>query len=274
MWRFQQWALEQRVGHATRKLMLFAIATMAETNTGYCFARQDDLAHYAECSDRTVRAHLAALEKQGLIARQRRFSPRGYRLADGFLLLAEWVTEWPDGTPVTNPVTNPVNLPAESSGRGLPENSSTGSTLPVLPETQASGQEEPKNNLKEEEERAREDALSDNHRALLDVVEPVLRHVAGERGALAVSRGAVAQMLAKRLDKPHPAAVERFEHYWLHGLGQNRQLRDVVAAYRNWIDKEPSLEPRRNAAPRARSEHDELRAEGVAALRRLQGRDD
>jgi biotin operon repressor len=98
-WKFQRWAHEQVVGHPVRKLMLTALAMMAESNTGYCFASQEDLAKYAECSKRSAVTHLQRLEDDGFILRRKRSAKWG-RLPDGFLLLAPWITSWPTGEPI------------------------------------------------------------------------------------------------------------------------------------------------------------------------------
>lgn len=116
-WYFQRWAYSQKLGNSTRKLVLGALATMADSETGSCFASQDRLANYAECSVRTVHDHLKAMEAAGLLERRRRSSIHGYRLADMFLLLAPGVTEWPDDTPVSLPADSASSSPAQ----GLPE---------------------------------------------------------------------------------------------------------------------------------------------------------
>jgi biotin operon repressor len=103
-WAFQRWAREQVVGHPVRKLMLTSLSTMVETNTGYCFASQEDLAKYAECSKRSAVTHLQKLEDSGFILRRKRSAKWG-RLPDGFLLLAPWVTCWPTGEPIPSRLT-------------------------------------------------------------------------------------------------------------------------------------------------------------------------
>ena len=85
-WYWQTWALEVRVGSPLRKLLLTAIARRVEVETGRGFASQADLAHEAECDERSVRRHLNELERQGLIARYRRSFPDGSRAPDGFAL--------------------------------------------------------------------------------------------------------------------------------------------------------------------------------------------
>jgi hypothetical protein len=135
-WAFQHWAYKQRLGNATRKLILGSLATMAESNTGWCCPDQTRLAEYAECSTRTVREHLKHLEDADMIRRRRRFDRGGHRISDQFLVLAPWVNEWPDGEPITR-----QSLPEDSAARTLPEESASGSPTYALPEAQASEQE-------------------------------------------------------------------------------------------------------------------------------------
>jgi hypothetical protein len=121
-WFFSRWAHEQRVGHPARKLILTALAMMAESNTGWCFATRVQLAEFAEVTDRTVYEHVKALEKAGLIAR-RTGKPQagGQRGATEFLLLADGVECWPDGAPIhaedsSGRPTEPAGNHAEGQG--------------------------------------------------------------------------------------------------------------------------------------------------------------
>lgn len=268
-WFFQRWAFHASSGSPARKAVLSMLAMLADANTGRCEAKQETLAKGVETSERTVREHLRALEATGLIARRAQFRADRGRRGDEYLLLAPGVAEWPDGTPVQ---------PADSSGGG-------GRNQYPPRGIESSGQEQPlKNNHSlEERSRASEPAnntlpntssLSPEVRRVVDVVEPVLRRVAAAKGAIAVAPRSVATLVERRLNKPHDKATEAFEHYWVHGAGRHKPVRDTVAAYRNWVDREPDLEPRANTADaRGVSSLEERRARGVAALRRLQGRE-
>lgn len=104
-WYWQRWAFGQRVGNPVRKLILTALAAKAESDTGYCYAAQEELASYAECDERTVRRHLAGLEESGMLTRRHEYRQGGGRLADGFLLLDGRASFWPDGTPIPDNLT-------------------------------------------------------------------------------------------------------------------------------------------------------------------------
>ena len=64
------WALNDAdVMDATEVLVLIGIANHADKTGRGAYAGQATLAHYARCSDRTVRRKLAALEERGMIRR-------------------------------------------------------------------------------------------------------------------------------------------------------------------------------------------------------------
>jgi hypothetical protein len=75
----------------------------------------------------------------------------------------------------------------------------------------------------------------------LQVLTARLRDVARRKGSLEVTVPAVARLLEARPRKPHVHAVEAFEHYWLDGRGARKPVKDAVATFRNWIDREPDL---------------------------------
>lgn len=64
-------------------------------------------------------------------------------------------------------------------------------------------------------------------------VHPTLIRVAAAKGALVVTRAAVARLLATYPRKPHDTLAADFEHYWLHGGGATNPVRDAVSTYRN-----------------------------------------
>ena len=65
------WAFKQDVKPSPAKFVLVALANYADEN-GHCYPSQKRLAEDACQSERSVRAHLASLEKQGLIRRSKR----------------------------------------------------------------------------------------------------------------------------------------------------------------------------------------------------------
>ena len=80
------WALGVRVGNPTRKLILITLADAANER-GECWPSQRWLAQVAEVSDRSVRAHLKALQDSGVILREPRWLTTGGRTSDLFRLL-------------------------------------------------------------------------------------------------------------------------------------------------------------------------------------------
>lgn len=76
----------------------------------------------------------------------------------------------------------------------------------------------------------------------LDQILPVLRQVADAKGAAAVSRGAVARTIMARPRRPLIRSAHDFCAYFLNGRGAHRPQRDVVSAYRNWLDREFDLQ--------------------------------
>ncbi|WP_320672408.1 winged helix-turn-helix domain-containing protein [Patulibacter defluvii] len=144
-WRFQRWAFETRTGHPTRKAVLSYLAMSADAETGRCEAKQAKIAKGVEASERSVRGHLAELERQGLIARRPQYRIDRGRRSDEYLLLAPDVTEWPDGQPVGYPPEDP----AGGYPGGVPESPhppATGCRGPRQPTSGAPGNGLPRKN--------------------------------------------------------------------------------------------------------------------------------
>lgn len=79
------WAFEQSIDDMGCKFVLIAIAN--ETwRDGVTYTGQRGLAGLCSCSERTVREHMATLERGGLIARARRFRKNGSRTSDWIVL--------------------------------------------------------------------------------------------------------------------------------------------------------------------------------------------
>ena len=214
-WYWSRWALHQKVGNSTRKLILNTLAVMAESTTGECFASRHDLAEAAECSERSVYNHVVALEDAKLIARVKRYGEGG-RLADGFRLLDE--------------------VPATVAGTG------SGNLNGSEPATHVAG-ELPSKNTPTPTARPREvldlEQLQASERRVLEV----LRVVASEKAA-DLNERRVLQILKDFPDRDHVAEVEKFEHWHLQGKGQNVQRRNLTTAWRNWLDSASPVEER------------------------------
>lgn len=72
----------------------------------------------------------------------------------------------------------------------------------------------------------------------LEKVTRVLEALAERKGAKAVNRDSVANVIAARPYKPLVRAAHDCAAWW---DGQARSVRDVVAAYRNWLDRTDDL---------------------------------
>ena len=79
------WAYRQDPGDPGAKFVLVALADFAD-EVGSCYPSQSTLARMTGQSDRTVRRHLKAMEKSGLIRRERRFGAGGSRTSDRYVL--------------------------------------------------------------------------------------------------------------------------------------------------------------------------------------------
>lgn len=107
-WAAQKWAIEQDAGDPTTKLLLVVLASYAAADNS-CFPSQETLARKVECSERSVRSHLAKLEGLGLIRRHERRKHGGYKVSDLIVLCMEQADEQLDLGAVEI-------LPAKSAG--------------------------------------------------------------------------------------------------------------------------------------------------------------
>lgn len=80
------WVANQDIRPSGRKYVLHCLADYANGD-GWCFPGQRTIAAYCSQDERTVRAHLAGLEADGWIRRERRFTEGGRQIRDGFVLL-------------------------------------------------------------------------------------------------------------------------------------------------------------------------------------------
>src|SRR5258708_472104 len=81
------WAWSLRVNNPAHKLTLVAYAEFVN-ESGTCFASQATVAEMTESSVRTVSRHLRALEKLGVIRREKRTLANGGRTSDLCIFLA------------------------------------------------------------------------------------------------------------------------------------------------------------------------------------------
>lgn len=79
------WAISQRVGSPTGKVLLMCLANYANEK-GECWPSQKTISHEAELSERSTRDWLQKLEAQGFISRSRRHRSDGSRTSDHVVL--------------------------------------------------------------------------------------------------------------------------------------------------------------------------------------------
>lgn len=79
------WAFRQPVEPSAAKFILVALGNFAD-EAGYCFPSQQRLADDTSQSVRSVRLHLANLEREGWIRREKRRRQDGTNASDGFRL--------------------------------------------------------------------------------------------------------------------------------------------------------------------------------------------
>lgn len=237
-WAFQRWAFATTTGNPVRKAVLSFLATMADSNTGRCEARQGTLAQGVEASERAVRGHLKALEVAGIIARRQQRRRDGSRRGDEFLLLAPWVSEWPDGETVQ-----------AADGAGSDRNGSTDPPGTDLPDhaARAAGQEQPERTTTENGRPARApadtsripDDFPEELRPHARIVLPILRRVAADHNAREVKPLALGRMM---MGRPHKPFVKSAHDFAAWAADPPRPIRDAVASYRTWLDNERDLQ--------------------------------
>ena len=79
------WAMSQRVGSPTGKILLICLADYANEQ-GECWPSQKTIADNTELSERATRDWLKKLEAKGFISRSRRHRTNGSRTSDLFVL--------------------------------------------------------------------------------------------------------------------------------------------------------------------------------------------
>jgi DNA-binding transcriptional ArsR family regulator len=269
-WAFQRWAYQAKTGDSTSKAVLMALAAMAEKTTGECQASQATLAEFVETSIRTICRHLSRLEERGLIARRHRYSGAGKRASDRFLLLSEWVSEWHDGTPIQMPLD--ATLACSNAADYTPNGASTTrhqwrdkNPLRGHIENPLRGHtphKAPSGALRGARARARPVEL-----AVFDAVD----RVAEAKGCASPDDERVLRLCERFADRELAVDAEEFEHYWLHGKGENGRVRDVVATLGNWLKRSPSAAARGARPPSAKANlRAQSRARAAAAWDRMQ----
>lgn len=211
-------------------LVLVRIADHAD-NDGKCWPGEEGLAEYVCASERTVRRHLGTLSELGLLHRERRTPKQGRgRLYDAICLHLD----------------QPANLsgssePTNRTG-GAARSAPTNRTDPVAStgQTQRPYIDEPPGTVNGSDDQRSSDPRVRAFLAEVSSLFPSLNRVVGRKGARPLDERAVYRACEKYADRDFERELERFEHYWLAGEGENRKLRDVVRAWANWLETAPS----------------------------------
>lgn len=94
---------------------------------------------------------------------------------------------------------------------------------------------------------------SDFDPSLIPVVDaclPILRRVAEAKGAKPVHRLPLAKAIAAMPDRNHVLSAGELEHWCLHGRGESRTQKDIVATFRNFLkNADPVARPTERQRP-------------------------
>lgn len=234
------WALSQKVPTA-KKLLLVGLAWIAD-DCGVTFRSQKAIADRLGKDSRWVGEHIGELESQGFITRFRRHRANGSRTTD-LIVLNGPRTEDLDlslysgilDAPIGGNAGEPIGGNAEAYRR---------KSVPLTAETGP-----PRSNSLDntpspkKEQRVRADVppegFPDHLRPHARVVLPLLREVAAQHQAKAVSAAGLGRMMMGRPRKPFVKAAHDFAAW---AEDPPRQIRDVLGTYRRWLDNESDLE--------------------------------
>lgn len=127
-----------------------------------------------------------------------------------------------------------------------------GGELVLLPDLGNGNGKRARSTKRESQPRKIPDDFPDALRETLEAILGPLRRVAEGKGAYTIAPAAVAITMkprAQSLDaEQFSQAADDFEAYWLFGKGATRNLSDVVAAYRNWLDNAIGRQAERGSA--------------------------
>lgn len=229
-------------------LTLLRVADHAD-NEGICWPGEQSLAEYTGHDQRTVRRHLARLESDGLLHRERQGSEKGRgRGKDRILLHLDHADK----------------LSGEASD-DQPDisDASTGHSEHLQPDISDTAlYREPS-----EEPSVTASSARGSHPAVFAALE----RVTFARSAASVSPDSVSRCCAQFADRDLLAEAERFAHYWTDGPGAKKSLKNVGWAWRNWLERARPAEakaPRDSVADdlrRLEAEAERLRAEEAIA---------
>lgn len=206
------------------KVVLLGLANHAHPDGSHAFPAIDTLAEYAHCDRRTAQRNVRKLEALEFVAADG-FGPNGqvnYRIQ---------FDAWEGGRQSDTPAASEVEGGGTGAARTVKE-----PATPTAPPTRSS-----KDSTAASRARADEvpedfpDELRPHAREVMRVLKDLAEQTPGAR---AVKARAVASTIMPRQRKP---LVKAAHDYRAWAIGNGRRGRDVVAGWRNWLDKEPDL---------------------------------
>lgn len=212
------WALRVPVG-GNQKVCLLGLANHAHPDGSEAYPSLDTLATYAHCDRSTARRNVQKLEEAGWIVADG-LGPRGqnkYRLAMG-------------GTPSGggDDAGGGDSPPVASAPRGGGSDATQ-----TVPNRTGGGAAQARARARGEDDEV-PPGFPDELRPHARHVMVVLRDLAERHGARAVKARALGNVMMARPRKPLVRGAHDFAA-WADGKGSRQ--RDVVAGYRNWLDR-------------------------------------
>lgn len=257
-WQATSWAARQTAGNSGRKALLLMVANAASPE-GICFMGRAALAEGCECRPETVSANVGALETAGLLSRHQRRRANGSRTTDWIVL----APGWPDRGEMrdADPDDFPEEVAADArrrSGENFQHEESGGGQVGFSGSPEPSGEKGTSTTTDVSAKEARAgaaDSLPDDFPEELKpharAVYRLLVKVAEQHGAKEVKPLALGRVMMGRPRKPFVKSAHDFAAW---AADPPRPIRDVVASYRTWIDREKDLQVTERLAPQNAAE--------------------
>lgn len=83
----------------------------------------------------------------------------------------------------------------------------------------------------------------------LQAVTPILERVAAAKSAKPIHRLPLAKTLVAYPDRDHAQVADELEFWCLHGNGEKKNQRDIIATYRNFLKRADAIAPRSEPIP-------------------------
>jgi hypothetical protein len=213
-------------------LVLVRVADHAD-NDGCCWPGTEGIADYTCMGESSVRRILGQLEKLGLLHRDRRKPKHGRgRGYDAITLHLDQALNLSGRAEATKR--------SSAGARSGPTNRSS----EARPTAQSGVSPIERNHQGTVDTADQRSAVSRAKAQIPDYVSslfPRLNRVGECKEAKRLNEAAVHRHCEKFADRDFELEVEKFADYWLTGAGQNRPMRDVAGAWRNWLGTAPPM---------------------------------